>query len=76
MYKITEDFSKIVKKYRTKYYKDVLGLNYGFVSSILNGNRNCSEIIAKGILSICFEISLSDEKIPKLLEKYFIKTKE
>lgn len=76
MYKITEDFSKIVKKYRTKYYKDVLGLNYAFVSSILNGNRNCSEIIAKGILSICFEISLSDEKIPKLLEKYFIKTKE
>mgnify|MGYP001625207093 CR=1 FL=1 len=76
MYKITEDFSKIVKKYRTKYYKDVLGLNYAFVSSILNGNKNCSEIIAKGILSICFEISLSDEKIPKLLEKYFIKTKE
>lgn len=76
MYKITEDFSKIVKKYRTKYYKDILGLNYAFVSSILNGNKNCSEIIAKGILSICFEISLSDEKIPKLLEKYFIKTKE
>lgn len=76
MYKITEDFSRIVKKYRTKYYKDVLGLNYAFVSSILNGNKNCSEIIAKGILSICFEISLSDEKIPKLLEKYFIKTKE
>lgn len=76
MYKITEDFSKIVKKYRTKYYKDVLGLNYAFVSSILNGNKNCSEIIAKGILSICFEISLSDERIPKLLEKYFIKTKE
>ena len=76
MYKITEDFSKIVKKYRTKYYKDVLGLNYAFVSSILNGNKNCSEIIAKGILSIGFEISLSDEKIPKLLEKYFIKTKE
>lgn len=76
MYKITEDFSKIVKKYRTKYYKDVLGLNYAFVSSILNGNKNCSEIIAKGILSICFEISLSDERIPELLEKYFIKTKE
>lgn len=76
MYKITEEFTKIVKKYRTKYYKDILGLNYGFVSSILNGNRNCSEIIAKGIISICFEIPLTDEKIPELLEKNFIKTKE
>lgn len=76
MYRITEEFTKIVKKYRTIYYKDILGLNYGFVSSILNGNKNCSEIIAKGILSICFEIPLSDEKISELLEKYFTKTKE
>lgn len=76
MYKITEEFAKTVKKYRTKYYKEVLGLNYGFVSSILNGNRNCSELTAKGIISICFGISLSDEKIPLLLKEYFIKTKE
>lgn len=76
MYKITEEFTKIVKKYRTKYYKDILGLNYGFVSSILNGNRNCSEIIAKGILSICFDLVLTDPIMPELLEKYFIKTKE
>ena len=76
MYKITEEFTKIVKKYRTKYYKDILRLNYGFVSSILNGNKNCSEIIAKGIISICFELPLADEKISELLEKYFIKTKE
>lgn len=76
MYKITEEFAKTVKKYRTKYYKEILGLNYGFVSSILNGNRNCSELTAKGIISICFNISLSNEKIPLLLEKYFVKTKE
>ena len=63
MYKITEKFAKTVKKYRTKYYKEVLGLNYGFVSSILNGSRNCSEIVAKGIISICFGIPLSHEKI-------------
>ncbi len=76
MYKITEEFAKTVKKYRTKYYKEILGLNYGFVSSILNGNRNCSELTAKGIISICFGIPLSHEKVPLLLNKYFIKTKE
>ena len=76
MYKITEEFSKMVKKYRTRYYKEILGLNYAYMSTILNGSRNCSEIVAKGIISICFGIPLSHEKIPLLLNKYFIKTKE
>ncbi len=76
MYRARSEFTKIAKKYKTKYYKEILGINYGFTSSIINGNKNCSEIIAKGLLSICFEIPLTHEEIPLLLNKYFIKTKE
>lgn len=76
MYKITKEFSKTAKKYKNIYYKEILGLSITFISSILNGKKSCSEIIAKGIISMCFGISIADERIPLLLEKYFIKTKE
>lgn len=76
MYHVTEEFREMTRKYRASYYAKRLGITGPHLSNILNGNINCSGIIARGVLSLYFDILLSDNRIEELLEKYFTKTKE
>lgn len=76
MYHITDEFKEMAKKYRVSYYSNKLGITAAHLSNALNGNINCSNIIARGVLSLYFDILLSDNRIEELLEKYFTKTKE
>lgn len=71
MYRIKDQNSEVIKIYKTGYYKRNTGANLSYLSSILNGNSNCTELLAKAILSIRFNISFTDEKMQELLEKYF-----
>lgn len=75
MYVIRDILKPIAKRYRTCHYAKALGLTPSHTSIILNGYK-CSEIAARGIISVCFAIPLGDERIEELLEKYFIETKE
>ena len=76
MYLMKEELIMISKKFRLKYFQERLGLSYAFCSKIMNGKEICSEVIAKAILSICFDISFTNEDIENKLSQYFIKTKE
>lgn len=71
MYRIKEDKVPEMKEYRTKLYSEKTGLNANYLSSILNSTINCSEIIAKSILSVKFNISFYDIYLNELLKEYF-----
>lgn len=71
MYRIKEEKKEEIKEYRTNSYVEKTGLTQPYVSGILNGTQKCSEIIAKAILSIKFNISFYDIRLNELLEEYF-----
>ena len=71
MYFIREEKKEEIKKIRTNYYSKKLGITPNFVSNILNGRIKCTEITARGIISIYYDISLNDTRIEELLEEYF-----
>ena len=75
MYLLKEEYLEFFKEIRTKVYTNLLGCDTAFISSIVNGNKICSEVVAKAILSVRFDISCKDEKINEYLEKYFAKEK-
>lgn len=75
MYIITEELKEIIGKFKTIYLQEALGLTNVHIYNILNGKQSCTELIAKAILSICFNIPINDIKMPDLIEKYFT-TKE
>lgn len=71
MYLIKEEKIKDIKKYRTSFYKEKTGLALSYVSGAINRKIKCSEITAKAILSVCFDISFYNEQMDKLLKEYF-----
>lgn len=73
MYKLKEEFMDEFKMIRTAVYSDTVGCDLTFVSSILNRNRECSEIIAKSLISVRHGLGFTDIHTLGLLEKYFIK---
>lgn len=75
MYKMTEEFATMTSKMKTSYIAEILGMNLAYISTILNGKK-CSEIVAKGILSIYFNIAINDEQMNELIAKYFIKIED
>lgn len=75
MYKITEEFAIIIGRMKTSYISEVLGMNLAYISTILNGKK-CSQIVAKGILSIYFNIAINDKQMNELIAKYFIKIED
>ena len=75
MYRLKEQYLDFFKETRTIIYADFISCDANFMSSIVNGNKICSETIAKCILSVKFNISLKDEKMGVYLKKYFAKEK-
>lgn len=71
MYRIKEERIPEMKEYRTKLYSEKTGLNANYLSSILNATMGCSEIIARAILSVKFNISFYDTRLNELVKKYF-----
>lgn len=75
MYKINLETSEILRGMKNTYYAEKLGKTPVYISYVLNGKK-CSEIVAKGILSVYFNVGLNDIKIQELLDKFFIKEEE
>lgn len=75
MYKLKSDFIDFFKEVRTSVYVNYMDCEMSYLSSIINGNKNCSTIFAKSIIGIRFDISIKDEQMNTMLEKYFIKEK-
>ena len=71
MYRVKEDMKEDLKIYRTGWYSKTIGASPNFLSAVINGKQKCTEISAKAILSVCFGISFTDEKMQELFEKYF-----
>ena len=71
MYRIKENKISEMKEFRTNLYSEKTGLHPSYLSSILNASQKCTEIIAKAILSVKFDISFYDTKLNELIEKYF-----
>lgn len=73
MYRLKEESMENFKMIRTSVYSDTIGCDMAFLSSILNRNKECSEMIAKSIISVRYDIGFTEIHTLKLLEKYFIK---
>lgn len=71
MYRIKEEKIREMKEYRTNLYSEKTGLNASYLSSIINASQKCTEIIAKSILSVKFNISFYDIRLNELLKEYF-----
>lgn len=75
MYQITEDFANMIGRLKTSYVSENIGMSLPYVSSILNG-KQCSEIVARALLSLYFNIAINDEQINGLIKKKFTKIKD
>lgn len=71
MYRVRKGMQGDLKAYRTSWYSKTIGASPNFISAIINTKQKCTEITAKSILSACFGISFTDEKMQELLKKYF-----
>lgn len=75
MYRLRQDCIDFFKEIRTSVYVNYMDCQISYLSGIINGNKNCSTIFAKSILGVRFGISIKDEQMNEMLEKYFIKEK-
>lgn len=75
MYKVNENTVNILRGMKNEYYSARLNITPQYLSGVFNGAK-CSGLLAKGILSVYFNISFNDSRIDEFLEKYFIKIKE
>lgn len=75
MYIINNEESEELRLFKNIYYSKKLSTTPNHICKILNGKMQCTGIIARGILSVRFNVLLTDNQIEELLEKYFIKVK-
>lgn len=75
MYHLNQEYYNFFREIRTCVYASYTGCDQTYISSVLNGNKNCSEMLAKSLISIKCDISIKDEKMNEYLEKYFAKEK-
>lgn len=75
MYQIILDNKGRIDGIVNNFYAETLGITPQYVSNVLTGKLAARETIAKGILSVAYNIPLTDEKMNELLEKHFIKVK-
>lgn len=71
MYRLKEEKKEEMKNYRTNLYVEKIGIAQPYLSSIINGTQSCSEIIAKAMLSVRYNISFYDIRLNELLKEYF-----
>ena len=75
MYRLREEYIDEFKELRTITYANILGCDAAFISTVLNGNKWCSEIVAKALISVKENGTLKEICTNEYLEKYFVKEK-
>lgn len=75
MYRIISDKLDRLGTLPNKYYAEILGITPEYVSCIKCGKFAVKTPIAKGLLSIAYNVPLTDYKMDELLEKHFIREK-
>lgn len=73
MYRIKEEVIDIFKEYRTNSYAKYIGCNPNFVSTIINGGKACSTMLAEALIGFRFDVTIRYIVENNLLEKYFTK---
>lgn len=76
MYRIREEYINYFKEIRTNIYAKESGCTGAFYSSVLNGNKRCTETVARAIISIRENLSFREITLRELLEKYFTREEE
>lgn len=71
MYLIKEKKNEEIKRIRTKTYAEKTGLTPNYISAVLNRKLKCTEIGAKAIISVCFDITFNNAEMEELIEEYF-----
>lgn len=72
MWEMKKEKINLFKKIRNTFYAETLDKSTVYTCQVLNGFK-CTTLIAKGILSIYYNISIADEQMNKLLEEHFTK---
>ena len=73
MYEIKLEEKGKINMPTNKYYSDILGITHEYVGKILSGKLPVKGTIAKGMLSIAYNIPIDDSKMETLLTKHFTK---
>lgn len=73
MYEIKIEEKGKINMATNKYYSDILGITQEYVGKILNGKLPAKGTIAKGIISIAYNIPIDDYNMETLLNKHFTK---
>lgn len=73
MYKIKENTVDRLTCIKSTAYAQILGLTSTVLSLLFNGKSTTKLSTAKGIISVAYNIPLTDEKMEELLEKHFTK---
>ena len=75
MYNIKTDLIKDLKGGRTaRYIAEILDVTESYISMIFNNKTKCTKIVAMGLISIRYNISLDNAEMEELLQRYFIKS--
>lgn len=75
MYNVKTDLIKDLKGGRTaRYIAEILDVTESYISMIFNNKSKCTKIVAMGLISIRYNISLDNAEMEELLQRYFIKS--
>ena len=75
MYNIKTDLIKDLKGGRTaRYIAEILDVTESYISMIFNNKTKCTKIVAMGLISIRYNISLDNAEMEELLQRYFVKS--
>ena len=73
MYRIRPELVEKLKDGRSNtYLSEAIGRTQTMISLVLNGSQ-CSEILAKALISVKEKIPMNDDKMEELLDYYFEK---
>lgn len=75
MYKIKEENIEKLTYIKPMFYSEVLGLTPTLIYQLFGGKCTTKLSTAKAIISIAYNIPVTDEKMDELLEKHFVNSK-
>lgn len=70
MWEIKQENAERLRMIKNVYYANILDVTRVRISQVMTGSK-CKTILAMGIISICYGITLNDEQMKSLLEKHF-----
>lgn len=73
MYKIKEENVETLTRIKLTAYSQLLGITSSVLSLLFNCKSTTKLSTAKAIISVAYNISVTDEKMDELVEKHFEK---